>query len=297
LSQMVSLASGRAKRAEQLLNADGIFWRIDKPGLESSYLYGTIHSTDDAAIALARRAAERIGGAKVVATELGGPMDAVDKANAGAAMLARALDRQHDTLAQAPAEYRAEIEKLLAAQGYPSEFAHHLRLWFLAVLTALPQCEAARQALDLPEVDQLIAQSAKASGVKVVGIETVAEQLDALSEMRPQVATILLALAARDPGMTDDVYATMLRLYRDGHPADILPIADAVGDMSDDERQAQDEFTRLLLVGRNATMAERIGLLLKEGGAFIAVGALHLPGKDGLIERIRAEGYMVTKIW
>ena len=79
------------------MNADGLFWRIDKSGLAPSYLYGTIHSTDESALALARRAAEQIGGVKVVATELGGPLDAIDKANAGAAMLSRALDRDHDT--------------------------------------------------------------------------------------------------------------------------------------------------------------------------------------------------------
>ena len=67
--------------------------------------------------------------------------------------------------------------------------------------------------------------------------------------------------------------------------------------MSEDERAAEDEFTRLLLVGRNATMAERMEPLLKDGGAFIAVGALHLSGKEGLIERLRAEGYTVTKVW
>ena len=33
------------------------------------------------------------------------------------------------------------------------------------------------------------------------------------------------------------------------------------------------------------------------GGAFIAVGALHLAGKAGLIERFRAMGYTVTKVW
>jgi uncharacterized protein len=36
---------------------------------------------------------------------------------------------------------------------------------------------------------------------------------------------------------------------------------------------------------------------LASGGAFIAVGALHLTGKDGLIERFRADGYAVTKLW
>jgi uncharacterized protein len=296
LSGIEGLAAARARRADDLVNADGIFWRIDRQGLEPSYLYGTIHSTDASAIALARRATERIAGVKVVATELG-PMDAAEKANAGAAMLARALDRERDTFDDAPQADRAAIAKLVAAQGYPSEFAHHLKLWFLAMLTAIPQCEAARQALDLPEVDQLIAQSAQASGVKVVGIETVAEQVDAISAMRPQVAAVLLALAAHDPTLNDDVYATMLKLYRDGRPAEILPISDALGDMSEDERAAEDEFTRVLLAGRNATMAERIAPLLKDGGAFIAVGALHLPGKEGLIERLRAEGYTVTPVW
>jgi len=37
--------------------------------------------------------------------------------------------------------------------------------------------------------------------------------------------------------------------------------------------------------------------LLASGGAFIAVGALHLAGKTGLIERFRAEGFTVTKVW
>lgn len=297
LTGVAGLAAAKAKRADDLVDDDGVFWRIDKPGLDPSYLFGAIHSTDDSALALARRAAERIGGAKVVATELGGPLDAAAKADAGAAMLRRALDRENDTFEDAPPADRAAIEKLVAAQGYPSAFAHHLKLWFLAVLTAIPRCEAQRQALDLPEVDQLIAQSAKASGVKVVGLETVGEQLDDISAMRPRVAGLLLAVAARDRGLNDDVYATLLKLYRESRPAEILPISDALGDMSEEERAAEEEFTRLLLVGRNATMAERIAPLLKAGGAFIAVGALHLPGRGGLIERLRGQGYTVTKVW
>ena len=67
---------------------------------------------------MARRAAEQIVGAKVVATELGGPMDATEKANLGAAMLASALDRDHDTFDAAPEKDRAEIEQLVPA-GLP----------------------------------------------------------------------------------------------------------------------------------------------------------------------------------
>ena len=197
-------------------------WRIERPGLAPSYLYGTIHSTDGSAIALARRAAERIGGAKIVATELGS-MDAVEKAECPRRLLATALDRDHDTFEGVPENERAGIERFAAAQGFPSEFAHHLKLWFLAILTAMPACEAKRQALGLPEVDQYLAETARRHGVKVVGLETAEEQIDVISAMRPEIAVALLTVAAREPGLHDDVYATMLRLYRESRPAEILP--------------------------------------------------------------------------
>ena len=296
LTGIAGLVVARAKRADDLIDGEGILWRIEKPGLATSYLYGTIHSTDDSAIALARRAAERINGARIVATELGS-MDAVEKANISAAILTTALDRDHDTFKAVPESDRAGIETFAADQGFPSEFAHHLKLWFLAILTAMPACETKRQALGLPEVDQYLAETATASGVKVVGLETAKEQIDVVSTMRPEIAVSLLSVAAREPEAPDDIYATMLHLYRESRPAEILPIADTVGEMSEDERAAQDEFLRLLLNSRNATMAGRAAPLLKEGGAFIAVGALHLPGKDGLIERFRALGYTVAREW
>ena len=36
---------------------------------------------------------------------------------------------------------------------------------------------------------------------------------------------------------------------------------------------------------------------LEEGNAFIAVGALHLPGKDGLINLLREQGYTVKAVY
>jgi uncharacterized protein len=298
LTQVEGLAAAEAARADDLVNGDGLLWRIEKPGLAPSYLFGTIHSTDESALEVARRAAQSINGAKVVATELGGPIDTIEKANITAATLAKALDRDHDTFEGAIApEDRQKIDKLITSLGYPAEFAHHLKPWFLAILTALPKCEAERETLNLPEVDQFLAETARDSGVKVIGLETPDEQLDAIAALRPDVAATLLTLAARDPGLNDDLYATMLRLYRESRPAEILPIADAIGGLSEAERVAQDEFMRDLLQGRNATMHERAAPLLSSGGAFIAVGALHLAGKAGLIERFRADSYTVTKVW
>ena len=158
LAHVEGLAAAEAARADDLVNADGLMWRIEKPNLAPSYLFGTIHSTDDSALEVARRAAELIKGAEVVATELGGPIDSIERANLTAAMLAEALDRDHDTFEGViPPEDRELIETFLVGQGYPAAFAHHLKPWFLAILTALPTCEAAREALNLPEVDQFLA--------------------------------------------------------------------------------------------------------------------------------------------
>lgn len=298
LSQVEGLAAAEAARADDLVNGDGLLWRIEKRGLAPSYLFGTIHSTDDSALEIAHRAAQSINSSKIVATELGGPIDTIERANITAATLAKALDRDHDTFeGMAAAEDRAQIEKLIAGLGYPKEFAHHLKPWFLAILTAAPICEAEREAQDLPEVDQFLAQTAKDLGVKVIGLETPEEQIDAIAALRPEIAATLLALAARDPSLNDDLYATMLRLYRESRPAEILATSDALEGLSYSERAAQDEFMRDLLQGRNATMAERAAPLLASGGAFIAVGALHLAGKTGLVERFRADGYTVTREW
>jgi uncharacterized protein len=298
LSNIEGLATAKAARGDELVNGDGLLWRIEKPGLAPSYLFGTIHSTDDSVLEMAKRAAQSIEGAKVVVTELGGPLDSIEKANLTAATFAKALDRDHDTFEGviSPAD-GAHVEKMIAGLGYPKEFAHHLKPWFLAILTALPACEGEREAKNLPEVDQFLAQTAKDAGVKVVGLETPEEQLDTIAGLRPEVAATLVALAARDPKMNDDLYATMLNLYRESRPAEILAVTDAIGGESEPERAAQDEFMHALLQGRNAAMAERAAPLLASGGAFIAVGALHLPGKAGLIERFRADGYSVTKEW
>ncbi len=75
LSNVAGLAAATVNRAADLLNADGLLWRIEKPGLAPSYLYGAIHSTDEAALEVAKRAAAEIKTAKVVATELGGPIE------------------------------------------------------------------------------------------------------------------------------------------------------------------------------------------------------------------------------
>jgi hypothetical protein len=298
LAAGADLREARLKRADDLLDAEGLLWRVERQGLAPSYLFGTVHATDESAVALARKAAEFLAGAKVVATELGGPFDAVDQADMAAKMFAKAIARDQDTFdAALTGDRAAAVEAYLGGRGFPKEMAHHLRLWFLAAAASLPTCEAARAQGGLPEVDQTIALAGKERGLAVVALESAEEQMDTLAAAPPALSAAMLAASARMPELEDDAYATLLRLYRDKRPAEMLAVADVMPGLTPEERAAEDEFTRLLLIGRNEVMAARAAPLLAAGGAFIAVGALHLPGKSGLIERFRAAGYRVVNVW
>lgn len=294
----LDLTAARAARAADLTDGQGLLWRVERDGVAPSYLFGTIHSTDDGAIAIARRAAQFAAKATVVATELGGPFDPVDRSALAAKLFAAAIDRDDDTfLPDLSGEAGARVEAFLGARGLPKALVHHLKLWFLAASVEAPACEQAREQANLPEVDEIVAEAGAAAKVPVVGLETADEQLAALESAPPALSAQLLETSTRLAGLDDDAYATMVKLYREGRPAEMIAVVDALPMLTAAERAAERRFDDLLLVGRNQTMAERAAPLLAKGGAFIAVGALHLPGKGGLIARFRALGYRVVNVW
>jgi hypothetical protein len=52
-----------------------------------------------------------------------------------------------------------------------------------------------------------------------------------------------------------------------------------------------------LIDDRNRVMVARMQGLLARGGAFVAVGAAHLPGDTGVLHLLEREGYQVTKVY
>jgi uncharacterized protein YbaP (TraB family) len=292
-----ALARAEAQRAGQLDNAQGLLWRVEKSGGAPSYLFGALLATDDRAADLARSAAAHILGARVVATEFG-PFDKFSIMELTAAMTVKAIVKEGDTFAAigAPGDV-VLVENFLSARGVNAEFAHHLQLWFLAAVATTPIREARRRQSGFPLADQIIADTGKAFGVKVVGLDTIDEQTEILTSLDPALAMTILVNSARRPEFNENAYATLLNLYERKKPGEILPTMDASGVLTPQEIKAQDEFAAHLIGARNAIMAERLTPLIDDGPAFVAVGALHLIGKGGIIELLRARGYSVINVW
>lgn len=297
LSADPSIKPDWAAHAQEMVNAEGLLWRIDKPGLEPSYLYGTMHSTAAGPMKLAREAAPYAQAATAVATELG-DLNPSKKVEIDSAMIKQALAPDVDTWAGLIEGQDAErVAKLMADKGIPAELAHHLHLWMLAITASLPKCEAEGHAKGLPEVDESFAEIAKARHVPVVALESMDEQLTVIGSITPALAAAELISNARGGPFADGGYATFLSLYGQKRPAAALAVLDAVPGISAAEREATGQLLRRLLADRNDTMAERAAPWLAKGGLFIAVGALHLSGERGLVELFRGRGYAVSKVW
>jgi hypothetical protein len=67
--------------------------------------------------------------------------------------------------------------------------------------------------------------------------------------------------------------------------------------MRDSDPQLAETFNRKVIVERNHRMAERMQSRLREGQQFIAVGALHLAGKEGLLKLLTERGYRLSRVY
>ena len=109
-----------------------------------------------------------------------------------------------------------------------------------------------------------------------------------------QVANLKLTLAMSE--RTEDLNETLITLYREHRIGEVWPLTQALSSDKALARTVIDEFQLRLIDERNIRMRDRALPLLEKGNAFIAVGALHLPGDNGLVALFREAGYTVTPI-
>jgi len=286
------------REAAETPNGKGIFWKIEKDGLPPSYLLGTMHVTDPRVLKMPKGAPEALATSSTIVVESD---EILDDKNAAAALLLRPdltmfTDGTSITDRLSP-EDATRLKAGLEKRGIPLATVLRMKPWIISSFVALPGCEVARKAKGASFLDKHIAEEAVKAGKPVVGLETFAEQLEAVSSLPVDfhLQALIETLALGDK--MNDVVETMIRLYTAGEIGMTMPmlqkVAPGEGGKEDSGYVA---FERRIVLDRNKTMAERATPLLEKGGVFIAVGALHLPGKEGLVELLRERGYRVTAV-
>ncbi len=86
----------------------------------------------------------------------------------------------------------------------------------------------------------------------------------------------------------------MIELYLDSDLAGLARISD---EPSAPEIQALvDKLNEALVKKRNVVMVERLVPMLDIGNQFVAIGALHLIGEDGILNQLAQRGFTIEKL-
>ncbi|MCM2505715.1 TraB/GumN family protein [Aureimonas altamirensis] len=281
-------------------NGEGKLYRLTRDDTPANILFGTLHVTDPRVLALPGAAEHAFQAATTMVIETA---DLLDERKMAALILSRPdLMNLPDgqTLSDLFSGSDATLVQAgLEASGMPAATVRTMQPWFLATGLLMPACEQRRIAEGSKLLDLDLADRAMAAGKTVLGLETGAEQLEALASMpMPDQADMLLSVL-RNRDRMDDLFETMTALYLRGDIAAIVPAMEEIAPTSDDsERSAEiwQAFDERIVRQRNHLMRQRAEPILAEGGAFIAVGAQHLIGTEGLVELFRQDGWTVERL-
>lgn len=277
-------------------NAGAILWRIEKDGRPASYLFGTVHLTDERVTNLSPAVKAGLNEAKVVALEVSDLSEtATASVIAQSAPLVMFTDgRRLDSLLS-NTEYDA-VKTIIARSGMPVDLAASFKPWIVTMILSVSDCERNKVQQGARVLDMKIAEIGKARGLDVVGLETIPAQLESLAAVPEQQQIDMLRASLKFADRTNDMMETLVQLYLSRKISAAMPFQIALAQQAGVTDQAFAGFQEKLLTERNEKMRAVAEPLLDKGGVFIAVGALHLPGDKGLVALLRESGYTVSPI-
>jgi len=274
-----------AVAAAEKASGGGLLFEVRAgPDRNSNWLFGTIHSEDPRVAEMPPPVRAAFDGAAKFA------MEVVPDANAILQSMVTMVYTDGRTLKEVagPELYRQTVE-VLKARGMPEAAIRDFKPWAVVTLLSVPPAETGEF------LDMRLYKKALAAGKPIVGLESIDEQLGVFEDLNEadQVALLQETLEVRD--QLPSVFERLIEAYLKRDLAELLRLSDDY--LSAGDPRLSERFRSAALEVRNQRMAERMSKLIDEGGYFVAVGALHLPGEGGILDRLRKAGYEVKPVF
>jgi len=271
-----------------LFAQNSLLWEISGNGLSApSYLYGTIHLQDKRVFDFNDSLMPKLLECSTFAMEIN--VDSVNETRLMAMMFMEDGKTLEDIYSKK--DYALLKKAFKKMTGMDILLFNTMKPF--AIMTLIEASETLKGKKEdtskknmKEEMDLYLAGIAKDSGKKVIGIETVDEQMAVVSKMPPS----LLIASIKNSNKDDKEIEKMIEAYRHEQLDKVLAMLD------DKSSPLGVEFSDEILTQRNHIMADRISNLIPAQTIFIAIGAGHLPGKEGVIELLRKKGFTVKAV-
>lgn len=261
----------------------GLLWKVTGKGAAPGYLFGTIHSGDPRVTRLPAPVRKAFDASDVFL------MEVVPDASLSEQMRrAMVFGRNLDLKQVVDGDLYDKVVAALAKYNIPEQMADRLKPWAAATTLSIP--ETARGVT----LDQQLYDEAQRQGKSIFGIETAAEQIAVLNGMTLDDQLELLKGAV---GTFDQRFKIYTALINDYVARDIDAIFALDHKYSGGDEALSREVEQRLFVERNRRIAKRIVPRFKAGKVFVAIGAGHLAGAQGVLSLLQRRGYTITRVY
>lgn len=284
ITASLALSSSHAGHGNELkVFGKGILWRIDAPGIEPSYLFGTIHSDDPRVTKLPKPVTQAFNVSPQLVIELAMTQE-------GLLTMSQAMFLpEHESLQNILGiKLYDDTRIVLMKRGMTDEHLDRLRPWLVITMLSMPPRR------DGKFLDINLHHAAVRAGKTVHGLESMTEQIavfDGLSLAdQVELLRIMVKRADKVAGETEDMIQAWLA-------RDLRRLEAIARQHEAHNPRLYRRFMRRLLHDRNYRMFTRLQPILANGGTFIAVGALHLGGHSGLLQQFHNAGYRLSAVY
>lgn len=261
----------------------GLLWKVEGATGRPNYVFGTVHSDDPRVAQPPAPVAEALRGARVFIMEM-----LFTEANIGTMAQAMFASDGRSLQSRLTAAEYATAVRAFAQRGIPEQVVQTMAPWAAMATLSIPPSQGG-----MP-LDLVLYSSAVSAGKPAQGIETAAEQLAMFTTMTEADQLALLKLTLQDLPRQKQLYDELFRLYVQRDLAGVMKFSERYGPK--DPALAKRMMNSMIDV-RNARMADRVQNELRTGGAFVAVGAMHLPGEKGILNLLKQRGYKLSAVY
>lgn len=261
----------------------GLLWRVKRTGDTASYVFGTVHSEDPRVLAIPSPVKKIFDHSSSFTAEI-----MLDRAEPGAFNTAMVFDDGRTLASVAGSRLAKQTAALLAARNIPARVAELMKPMAAATLLSVPKPKTG------DFLDESLFHRAKRENKPVYGLETPTEQFASLNTipMREQVA--LLREAVQEYPHLQSMIDRIINVYLSRNLTRLVQLEH---EFDAQNPRAAAAFSNAVITQRNKRMVKRMLPRLAQGNAFIAIGALHLPGPQGVLQLLRDRGFTVTAVY
>lgn len=265
---------------------NSLLWKVSSAKFEhDSYLYGTMHAAEERILNFRKEVRRALASCDAFAMEVlidsSATLSIYDK------MMMKGDVQLRDLMAAD--DYQILKKLVFDKMGVPLMMFSKMQPMFISAMLVEPKPQKhVHEAENMLPVDLQLAEDARRNGLKISGIETMEEQIDAISALSYQKQAHYLIEQIRDFEKSERLLDDLMQAYINEDLNEISRI--------NDEEPMPKKLQKSLIVRRNKKMASRLKKAFNRESTFAAIGALHLTGKTGLIRLMRKKGFLVEPV-